>query len=95
MERKVIGHIGVDSGQVFIIDPCYLKDYKDDDEEMDFENPKYPFCYSGCCKITLSQEGAGEYNGGVVSQTGYGDGTYPVTAHIKDGRIMKLTIDFS
>ena len=25
LETKVLGHCGVDSGQIFITDPCYLK----------------------------------------------------------------------
>lgn len=31
MARKLIGHIGVDSGQIMIVDPCYLKDWKDNE----------------------------------------------------------------
>lgn len=29
--KVLIGHIGVDSGQVMIVDPCYLKDWRDNE----------------------------------------------------------------
>lgn len=31
MAKKLIGHIGVDSGQIMIVDPCYLKEWKDNE----------------------------------------------------------------
>lgn len=57
METRVIGSIGVDSGQVFIVDPCYLKhaeqgngqwnlDWKEEivgvDEDGNTEVRRYP-----------------------------------------------------
>ena len=29
--KKLIGNITVDSGQIIVVDPCYLKDYKAND----------------------------------------------------------------
>lgn len=29
--KKFVGNVSVDSGQVLLVDPCYLKDYKDND----------------------------------------------------------------
>lgn len=29
--KVLIGHIGVDSGQIMIVDPCYLNDWKDNE----------------------------------------------------------------
>ena len=26
--KKLIGHISVDSGQIIVVDPCYLTNYK-------------------------------------------------------------------
>lgn len=36
MERKLIGRVGVDSGQLLIIDPCYIEDHwkKDNESEL-------------------------------------------------------------
>ena len=31
MSKKLIGHIGVDSGQILIVDPCYLNEWKDNE----------------------------------------------------------------
>lgn len=31
MKKKLIGRIGVDSGQILIVDPCYLSDWKDNE----------------------------------------------------------------
>ena len=29
--KELIGYIGIDSGQVLIVDPCYLSNWKDDE----------------------------------------------------------------
>ena len=57
------------------------------------------FNYSGVCGITCGDEGAGEIAIGgsscVASQSGWGDGSYPVYAtRTEDGRIASLTIQF-
>lgn len=94
---KVIGYFGVDSGQVIIIDPCYLSDWKDG--EAFPENGKEN-SYSKSCKITLGKDRGGEIlvadiaGNGVVASTGLGDGNYPVVATYKDGNIKELKIEF-
>jgi len=82
---ELIGHCGVDSGQILLIDPCYV--YKDEYGSGGD--------YDQCCQITLS-EGAGQTDLGVVTSSGYGDGVYPVYAQ-KDsnGRIKQVTITFT
>lgn len=151
MKEELIGYVGVDSGQVMIVDPCYLNEWKDNEfnyrtgirnkktgreiccwEEVEglgkinwatplpeFDNKdmntlsenkeewekfdEYPdagqFNYSGVCGITCGDEGAGEIAIGgsscVASQSGWGDGSYPVYAtRTEDGRIASLTIQF-
>lgn len=91
MTRKLIGSVGVDSGQVMIVDPCYVLE---DDFQPDSEPTGLP--YDECCRITLGEEGAGLTSfEGVVSSTAYGDGCYPVYATIgSDGRILSLEILF-
>lgn len=76
--RKV-GECSVDSGQIMIIDPCYV------DEGLD---------YKEVCKISLSNKGYGEFEGGFVTTTLWGDGTYPVYAEFEGDRISSLTIMF-
>lgn len=34
-KRKLLGHFGVDSGQVLIADPCYLKEFKNNEMTID------------------------------------------------------------
>jgi len=88
--EKIIGYCGVDSGQILLIDPCYV--WKDD-----FAVGSEPTGgnYDAACRITLSDTGAGEVDGGVVTRTAYGDGAYPVTAEYgSDGRVLRVTIDF-
>ena len=87
---ELIGHCGVDSGQILLIDPCYV--YKDD-----FTGGDTPTGgdYDECCRITIS-EGAGQTQLGVVTSSGYGDGVYPVYAE-KDGngKVKQVTIVFT
>lgn len=68
--------VGVDSGQAGIFD-------KDKYRILDANAPKGSTVtdsawYDSCCDITESGEEAGVMDGGVVSRTGIGDGTYGV-----------------
>jgi hypothetical protein len=90
-EERLVGHCGVDSGQIMIVDPCYVIDNKFSDEQ-----------YDECCQVTLSEDQAGAVmrNLAVVSTTGIGDGYYPVYATTDniDGwgeRVTELRIDFT
>ena len=75
-----VGEVGVDSGQIMIVDPCYVDDGLD---------------YNASCKITLSKDGYGvNSEGGFVTGTLFGDGTYPIYAEFENGRISSLTIRF-
>ena len=106
LTKELIGHIGIDSGQVIICDPCYLKEFTDHEfhNAGDKEEKVDEFSYNGCCNATLTK-GAGplgvKYNNeiregwGIASSTGYGDGSYPVYAYRNhEGRIMKLVVLF-
>lgn len=92
MTSKTIGYCGVDSGQLLIADPCYLKDWRAGDyvPERGADND-----YSLACETTQNENMGGEVGRiGVAVSTGYGDGEYPVVAHYKDGRVQKITITF-
>jgi len=97
---ELLGHFGVDSGQVMIGDPCYLDDFKNDDYKED--GVKNEYSYSGACLATLGEEHGGELYLdrnkniplSVVSRTGFGDGVYPVYAVKENGRVKKLIIEF-
>ena len=86
--RKLIGQCGVDSGQILLIDPCHV--YKD---EFDPDNPTGGD-YDECCRITLSEDAAGETELGVVARSN-GDGYFPVYAKTDEhGEIMSVEIVF-
>ena len=88
--RKLIGHCGVDSGQILLIDPCYV--YKD--HFIGGENPTGG-PYDECCRVTLSEDRAGETTLCVATSTYGGDGNYPVYATTDEhGGIMSVTIVF-
>lgn len=103
----LIGYVAVDSGQLMLCDPCYVRDFFNDEEynpQPANENGFYPFSYNGACGATLSDEIAGQLHfnrghvgAGVAFASGYGDGLYPVYAtYVTDGtwgkRISKVEI---
>jgi hypothetical protein len=110
MERKQIGTVDVDSGQVMVTDPCYVKSFTNDepftreaDHRIDQDTPgTYPYSYSGASAASCSDEGYGQMNhpaghpgAGVVTRTAHGDGSYPVYGEFnEDGLISRIVIDF-
>ena len=109
-ERILLGTCGVDSGQLIIVDPCYV------DKGFDYNKV--------CCSHTVASgggktsemfsgytyhdgyggpfggaEGYGDQMLGVVTGTGFGDGEYEVWAEVEDHgswgkRVARITIDF-
>ncbi len=105
MSRTLVGEVWVDSGQVMIVDPCYLGNWEDNDAFPDDENEENyelpSFRYSGACRATTDKEKhAGQLDhGSVASTSGFGDGCYPVYAEYSDEgewgkRVKSLTIEF-
>lgn len=93
MKTKILGYCAVDSGQLLVVDPCYLNKWESGEYD---EKDKH---YRRVCD--KSGEGGGEIlisgigGNGVVFPSGCGDGVYPVTAHYnKEGRIKHIVIDF-
>lgn len=85
--------VSVDSGQVGV----FLNSrYPDDvnDEFMDSFS-KGRNLYNDCCSVTLTTGWGTVPDGmGVVSNTAYGDGGYPVRVVRKDGKIVGVAISF-
>lgn len=94
---RLIGHVGVDSGQVMITDPCYLGDWKNN--QFVERGTKLDYSYEGACNATLGENGGAEIGSGtqaVASRTAYGDGCYPVFQIIgDDGTVEGLFVDFN
>ncbi len=98
---KRIGKVMVDSGQLMITDPCYLKDWKDNEFRDGIIDDSYS--YSGACfqtcetKDSAGQIGTywdGEFAQGVAFASGYGDGCYEVFAEYDENkRIRKVIIE--
>lgn len=88
MAETLIGHCPVDSGQIMLIDPCYvLADNNTDDKKLNQ-------LYLDICDVTIEQ-GAGEIELGVATGTYYGDGNYPVYAEMDGKRVKSIRIDFT
>jgi len=96
---ELAGHITVDSGQVIVGDPCYLKVWDgNENDPFSVEGQQGQYSYLGSCEATLSENGFGTLNLGfaVALSAGYGDGDYPV--YVKknnDGKIALAIIDFT
>jgi hypothetical protein len=92
------GHIGVDSGQIMIGDPCYLDGWDDNkDEEWNTEGKEGQYSYQGVSATTI-KDNYGSIGGGlaVAMSSGYGDGQYPVYVQLnEDGRVVMAVIDFN
>jgi len=99
---QLIGEFSVDSGQAIIGDPCYLDSWVhwNQDSSVSFDehtNRAGEYGYLGACEATIKR-GFGELGTGsaVAFSTGYGDGLYPVYAHInEDGRVGMIVVDFT
>lgn len=103
-ERTIcIGHVAVDSGQLMLCDPCYIK--SDDWVDQPFQilernsSEAYPFNYNGACTATTSDNLAGILlfnsgidGAGVAFASGFGDGFYPVYATYIDHPIFGMRI---
>jgi|LauGreDrversion4_2_1035121.scaffolds.fasta_scaffold02209_15 hypothetical protein len=88
---QLAGKIPVDSGQIMLIDPCYIKnDFPSEHNDAPDLN------YAGACKVTLRAEGCGVFgNLAFATSSGYGDGLYPVyVKRTNDGRIAEVKIKF-
>lgn len=107
--RKLVGHVGVDSGQIMITDPCYAVREKGDTRPTTFEDRGLD--YKAICHATTDMSESwpelGKYKGGdtgcaelgggvavVTSQFG-GDGVFPVYADYgSDGLVRSITVEF-
>ena len=51
--------------------------------------------YSKMCKMTLTTEGWGTYDQGIVSRSGLGDGGYQLYTARIDGEVVAMAVDFA
>jgi hypothetical protein len=101
-ELVEVGEVWVDSGQLMICDPCYIK--SDWNEDWDGERieaikkgktlPDWG-SYTDVCGVTLSDDRCGNVGGGMAfaTSTYWGDGSYKVYANMHDGKIKGFYVD--
>jgi len=97
MTEKFIGYVGVDSGQMMLVDPCYIDSSWEKSEIVgSFPDHKGEFNYNGACNASLSEDMAGiiGHELGIVCSTGWGDGCYPVYVTYEGNRVSEMRIVF-
>lgn len=86
---RVNKSFGVDSGQFGFFDYNYFINHE---SEREYDSPGF---YKDCCDLTLSANKFGLLNQGVVSSSGYGDGSYPVyIAKNTNGEVIGVKVVF-
>jgi hypothetical protein len=82
-------NFGVDSGQFGFFDYNYFINHE---SEREYDSPGF---YKDCCDLTLSTDQFGAIDQGVVSSSGFGDGSYPVyIAKNANGEVIGVKVVF-
>ncbi len=81
MKRELIGHCTVDSGQLAIVDPCYILDGQAYDQARLGDES---------CKTHIFEP---PYGAGVVFTAGGGDGQRNVFVEFEDDRPRQIVIE--
>jgi hypothetical protein len=97
--RKKLGEVLVDSGQLFITDPCYLEDWThgdivDNKEKNTFVYDEQTNDYGRVCALTVGEQGYGEHSGGLAFANFGGDGSFPVYGNYEGNRLVSIEIVF-
>lgn len=92
---KVIGHVSVDAGIVWIGDPCYI--LHPDKTPDSIGNTWFEFCDKLNDGTTIFNHDNGMGGLGVCTPTKYGDGHYPVIGFFEgqSNRPSCVVVDFN
>lgn len=95
---KKVGYVGIDSGTLLLTDPSYLKDLPEYEEMVGLKksnrvSKRLTNKNTNTAKIKIGGSEA------LISDTGFGDGKYPVYAKITDEgklgkRVSELKVKF-
>lgn len=91
---------GVDSGQFGFFDKDFYrndevaKDLKKQDFGENYDTQSGDTWYRACSKLTLGDESWGVLSKGVVSSSGFGDGSYDVYGYKVDGEYVAFAVVF-
>lgn len=89
-DYETVGYIGVDAGIVMVVDPCYMVPNDNWHEFCDEYWEK-----SGKTTGESGLGGIADMKGGIVVQTAWGDGLYPVSVRRDNsGRITEIRVVF-
>ena len=107
---EYVGIIGVDSGQMMLSDPSYVKHFAESDDivklnEVIKNGSDNSYSYLGSCSQSNTPQQAGVLVNdigvamGVVCSSGFGDGGYPVYVKRHDfgkwgKRVVEMKIEF-
>lgn len=86
-KRVLLGYADVDSGQLCVVDPCYVLD------EEHYTTLIDQWEYESSAKEQHSVPLKSNYATGVNFHTAWGDGSYAVYGEIEDGRVMRVIIE--
>ena len=96
--RRQIGEIGVDAGLCWIGDPCYILHTKQPPTAIGKDWEEFCGLLQQDSRYPTARQfhyDLGHAGLGVVVETGYGDGVYPVYAEFnREGRIAKVSVEF-
>lgn len=92
--ERTIGHISVDAGICMIGDPCYTLPDDASHRDSTIKNwDKFVEALGDKSVVTFNDNGLGATS--IVVETGWGDGTYPVTAIMEDNKVLAVFVNFS
>ena len=98
MSWEMVGSLPVDAGCIMLIDPCYTEGHDEHRAGGNWNSEWYTKqivdrCYegNGAHEISGRETGPGS---GMVVESGYGDGHYPVYVKREDGRISEVRVVF-
>jgi hypothetical protein len=92
---QFIGRCAVDSGQIMLIDPCYvITDEKDTPEYQASHKVNYGEILEAWEFDTKPKKTHFEFHMGMIVESGWGDGYYPVYAKFDGSRLVAVKIDF-
>lgn len=88
LKKVYLGRVTVDSGQLIVVDPCYLGNWRDGEADQPGNH------YYDCCEANSKGEGgeiliSGSFGTGVTFTSGLGDGMYSVYAYKDADNIIK------
>jgi Protein of unknown function (DUF4241) len=93
--NEYLGDVCVDSGQLLVVDPCYLSEWKHGDYVGGGTSEN---SYDEACIASMGKESHGSVlrGLGLSFSSGYGDGIYSVFGKRDgNGKIVKIEIDMS